>query len=130
MEFFWPAEHYNSGKLSQNILFYIFIVNPKFLAVIFTVRNFCRIRFPVLEKNRHKMFRENKFSKQFPSQQFVPFTLFKMLREQGEGKKFSPVTSTSVWINPKNFLTCFFSPFLHWCKFSRPYLVPVPSYWT
>ena len=54
---------------------------------------------------------------------------------RGEGQKrpatsFSPVTSTNVRISPWNILTFSFNLLPHWCKVSRPYLVPVPNYWT
>ena len=39
---------------------------------------------------------------------------------------FSLVFSVNVEIIPQNFLTLL----THWCKISRPYLVPVPNYWT
>ena len=31
---------------------------------------------------------------------------------------------------PKTFWLLFLALLLHWCKISRPYLVPVPTYWT
>ena len=38
------------------------------------------------------------------------------------------ITSTNVGISPDQ--TLLLTILLQWCKISRPYLVPVPSYWT
>ena len=43
---------------------------------------------------------------------------------------FSSVTSANVRISPWNFLTFSFCSLSHWCKISRPHLVPVPDNWT
>ena len=43
---------------------------------------------------------------------------------------FSIVTSRNVRITPKTCWLLVFTLLPHWCKILRPYLVPVPSYWT
>ena len=51
-------------------------------------------------------------------------------RQNGSPTSFFPVTSTNVGISPQNFLTFNFNHLSHWCKISRPYLVPVPNHWS
>ena len=52
-------------------------------------------------------------------------TLLKMEAKRTH-TSFPPVTSVNVEISPQNFLTLL----TQWCEISRPYLVPVPNYWT
>ena len=67
-------------------------------------------------------------------------SFFKPNQDWGAQKSFpisfSPVTSTKVGISPQNILTfLILLPLVlillpHWCKISRPCLMPVPNYWT
>ena len=55
--------------------------------------------------------------------------------EDGGGKKMLPssfpsATSSNVGISPKNFWLLVLNFLPRSCKLSRPYLVPVPNYWT
>ena len=43
---------------------------------------------------------------------------------------FPPVTSINVKITLKTCWLLLLTLLPHWCKLSRPYLVPVPNYWT
>ena len=58
-----------------------------------------------------------------------------LFKKVGGSKKapttwFSSVTSTNVGVSPKTFWLLASTLLLHWCKISRPYLVPVPNHWT
>ena len=90
------------------------------------------------EDTNHRGSQPEVFGKADIVKNFVRFTekhlcqsLFLTLFRMGEVKKdplpvFSRVTPTNVESSPKNFLVLF----PHWSKISRPYLVPVQSYWT
>ena len=43
---------------------------------------------------------------------------------------FPPVTSINVKITHKTCWLLLLTLLPHWCKLSKPYLVPVPNYWT
>ena len=53
-----------------------------------------------------------------------------MRGQKDRPSSFSPVTSTNVGISLRNILTFSFNHFPNWHKISKPYLVPVPNYWT
>ena len=61
-------------------------------------------------------------------------TLFRTAGGSGVQKNpptnFSPVASTNIGIRSKTFWSVVLILLPHWSKISRPYLVPVLSYWT